>query len=66
MKDMKHIIDAMKLLIEWKRLSDLCLTRDSCKDCPYHLNFTCSKQSTTDIMNTVANTFEDFLQEREE
>ena len=65
-KDITHVIDAMRLVIEWKKLSDQCLTRDSCKKCPYYISLTCSKQSTEDIMNTVANVFDDFLQEREE
>ncbi len=64
-KDITYVIDAMKLLIEWKRLSDQCLTRDTCKECPYHINFTCSKQSTIDILTTAANVFDDFLQEQE-
>jgi hypothetical protein len=64
-RNISHVIDAMRLVIEWKKLSDQCLTRDSCKGCPYHINFTCSKQSTIDVLTTAANVFDDFLQEQE-
>jgi len=55
--------NAMKLIVEWRNMKQLCEERTSCKDCPYYINKGCDLISTNAMIETVANVFQEELLE---
>lgn len=60
----KHVdkaIIAMKLLVEWQRLRNMCIARESCSNCPYFCLKNCEMISTDAVIERTSNAFKDFL-----
>jgi hypothetical protein len=56
----EQVMEAMKLVIEWRRAHDLCIARSKCgPGCPYWQGrmFTCDKVSTEHVLETAADAF---------
>lgn len=72
MKDVTPIIDAMKTVILFREMYDICMNRikdkqeSACIGCPYYAKGTCNKISTIDLIYNVADIFQEFLDEEEE
>jgi len=52
----------MKLIVEWRKMKDMCDERTSCKGCPYYNNKGCDLISTDTMIETIANVFEEYLE----
>ena len=59
----KHIV-AMKLIVEWRRMKDLCKERSTCVECPYYYKKQCEMISTDAMIDKCADIFEKHLIER--
>lgn len=57
----EKVIQAMKVLVEWRNLKDLCDDRSSCDGCPYNVYHTCDMISTDEMMRRVADVFVEYL-----
>jgi len=56
------VTNAMKLIVEWRKMKDMCDERTSCKGCPYYNNKGCDLISTDTMIETIANVFEEYLE----
>jgi len=61
----ERIHDAMKLLVEWRKMKDLCDAKDECENCPYYRNKSCDLVSTDFMLHSVADVFGEYLAEVE-
>lgn len=59
MKD-KHIM-AMKLVVEWRKMKKLCDDRTTCRGCGYYQNKSCDLMSTEQMIENVADVFDEYL-----
>lgn len=59
-KDDKHIL-AMKLIVEFRKMKDLCRARSKCIGCPYLQGKLCDILSTDQMIETVSDVFEVYL-----
>ena len=57
------VISAMRKIILWREMYDMCMTRERCTGCPYKNNGTCDKESTQSVLRTSADIFQEFLDE---
>lgn len=62
--DNKKVIDAMRMIVGWRSLYDLCMGRTDCKGCPASKGKVCTKKDTKTIMNEAADTFKEFLEDK--
>ncbi len=71
MQDVKPVIDAMRTVVLFREMYELCMGRipmlgkNACDGCPYMHNGVCGKISTADLIANVANVFQEFLEEQE-
>lgn len=61
----KHIT-AMKLVAEWRKMRNLCNERTSCRGCGYYQNKACDMLSTEQMIENVADAFDEYLSTLEE
>ena len=61
-RDISDVFDAMRLIINWQQAWETCLSRTSCKDCPYMGHKACKKKSTERVLKDVAEIFEYFFE----
>ena len=57
----KKALDAMKLMVEWRNMKDLCAEREDCSGCPYYARLVCDLVSTEEMIDSVANIFTEYL-----
>ena len=61
--DKSKVIDAMKMVIGWRSLYDLCMGRTSCQGCPANKGKICTKKDTKQVMDEASEVFKEFLEE---
>lgn len=52
---------AMKLLVEWRQMKNLCDERTECIGCPYNSKIVCDLISTDEVLQSCANIFTEYL-----
>jgi len=56
------VIDAMRLIVDWQDMREICMHRTTCIGCIYHGRMTCNRYNTEQIMRMSAEIFRDFLE----
>jgi len=57
----EKVMKAIKLVVEWRKMKDLCEERSDCIGCPYHENKACDCISTETMLRAVSDTFYEFI-----
>ncbi len=60
-KDMQNTKKAMELIVMWYDMRTFCITRSSCKSCPYNGTRICRSLSTDDVLSIAAETFRNYI-----
>ena len=55
------VIDAMRLIVDWQDMREICMHRTTCIGCIYHGRMTCNRYNTEQIMRMAAEIFRDYL-----
>lgn len=59
----KKVIDAMRLIVGWRTMTDMCYNRSTCKNCEYNKNKSCDMISTEEVMMRASDIFYEYLAE---
>lgn len=52
---------AMKLIVSWHDMHTFCMTRSTCKDCPYNKHHVCNMKTTEQVLEVTAKIFRMYL-----
>lgn len=58
---MMLVIYAMKLIVSWQDLHIFCMTRSTCKGCPYNKHHVCNKKTTEQVLEVTSKIFRMYL-----
>ena len=55
----------MRKIVLWREMYETCINRPRCKGCPYEKNQTCDKETTSNVLRSAADIFQEFLEDEE-
>lgn len=56
-----ELIHAMRKVMFWQKLREVCLSRTKCKGCPYYTSGVCERSTTEDILKEARTVFKQYL-----
>ena len=59
--DTSDLIYAMRLIVCWKKMRNICLSRRECKGCQFYESGICQRRSTDSVLEEAREIFEKHL-----
>jgi hypothetical protein len=56
-----ELIRAMRTIICWQKMREICLSRTTCKGCQFYKNGLCDRQTTDEILKEAKTVFRQYL-----
>lgn len=56
-----ELIHAMRKIVCWQKMREICLSRTTCKGCQFYKNGLCDRQTTDEILKEAKTVFRQYL-----